>query len=119
MTPRRIQSFHINLLKKWIGPPPQDAHFVLPTAGDPSTLEKLVINKGLKDELTQELMETIQRYSPIFSDIPGHTCLVEHQINTTPGKHIRLRPYRIPEARRQDVKREVKEMLKLGVIRPS
>lgn len=26
MTPGRTQTFHINLLKKWIGPPPASAH---------------------------------------------------------------------------------------------
>lgn len=119
MTPRREQTFHINLLKKWRGSPPQAVHLVLPTSGNPSTLEKLVVNDALSGPQRLELQKTLLPFTSIFSDVPGLTNLVEHRIDTPEGKHIRTRPYRIPAARKTDIKREVSEMLQLGVIRPS
>lgn len=89
------------------------------TSGDPSTLGKLVVNDALSVPQRLELQKTLLPFTSIFSDVPGLTDLVEHRIETPEGRHIRIRPYRIPAARKTDIKREVTEMLKLGVIRPS
>ena len=73
----------------------------------------------LTDRQCQELVELIGRHRDVFSEVPGRTHLARHDIETEAYKKVRLRPYRIPEARRQAVKDEVRRMLELGVIEPS
>lgn len=55
----------------------------------------------------QELRELLWRNRDIFSDLPGRTSLIAHDIITEPGKVVRLRPYRIPEAKREAIRTEV------------
>ena len=64
-------------------------------------------------------MELVDQNQDVFSSEPGHTNLVQHHIITEPGKKVKLRPYRIPEARREAVRTEVKTMLEVGVIEES
>ncbi|KAJ8369543.1 hypothetical protein SKAU_G00095710 [Synaphobranchus kaupii] len=42
-------------------------------------------------------------FQDIFSTLPGQTALVEHQIRLAPGTVVNMRPYRVPEARRQAI----------------
>ena len=80
-------------------------------------------NVPLGDQLTprqrQELHELVARNQDIFATTPGHTTLIEHDIITEPGKRVKLRPYRVPEARRQIIPEEVQKMLGLGIIAES
>ncbi|XP_078501186.1 mitogen-activated protein kinase kinase kinase 3 isoform X1 [Lissotriton helveticus] len=119
MSPRRTQSFHINLLKKWLGSVPQPSHLVLPEVRPESTLESLPINPELTEGEKQALRDGLRSFSHLFSDTPGCTHLAEHEIHTAPGSIVKQRAYRIPAAKRADVRREVASMLELEVIRPS
>ncbi|KAJ8279240.1 hypothetical protein COCON_G00063060, partial [Conger conger] len=73
----------------------------------------------LTDRQRQDLREMVSRHTDVFSPLPGRTRLVQHDIVTEAGKKVRLRPYRIPEARRQAIREEVAKMLDLGVIEES
>jgi len=53
----------------------------------------------------QALTELVDQNRDVFSSEAGHTDLVQHHIITEPGKGVKLRPYRIPEARRDAVSR--------------
>lgn len=46
--------------------------------------------------------------SPVNQDTPGHTNLVQHSIITEPGNKVKLRPYRIPKARKEAIRSKVK-----------
>jgi hypothetical protein len=59
----------------------------------------------------QELTESVNRNQDMFSSEPGHTNLGQHHIITEPGKTVELRPYPLPEARRDAVRTEEKTML--------
>ena len=50
---------------------------------------------------------------------PGRTGMAEHVIDTGDSCPIRLHPYRVPHAYRDEVERQVTEMLEEGVIEPS
>ena len=50
---------------------------------------------------------------------PGKTNLVEYQIHTDSAPPLRLPAYRLPYAYRDRVKKELDDMLKLGIIEPS
>jgi len=49
-----------------------------------------------------------------------HTTKVEHEIITkTDSSSVNVRPYRLPEKHKIEVNRQIKEMLKQEIIRPS
>ena len=54
-----------------------------------------------------------------FSDIPGKTSMIEHKIEPTKNNPVRYRPYPLPYAMRENLKREIKDMLSFGIIRQS
>ncbi|XP_078504379.1 uncharacterized protein LOC144762951 [Lissotriton helveticus] len=119
VAPSKLQSYHINLLKKWLGPPPAEIHVADGAGSDSSTIDLLVHNEELQDRQQSELRMTLCTFQDVFSSRPGRTSMAEHCIDTPPGKKVRIKPYRVPEARRAAIKQEVEEMLRLGVIQPS
>ncbi|KAJ8359228.1 hypothetical protein SKAU_G00157530 [Synaphobranchus kaupii] len=54
----------------------------------------------------QDLQDLVNRNRDVFSGEAGHTNLIQHRIVTEPGKRMKLRPYRIPEARREAIAAE-------------
>lgn len=67
----------------------------------------------------QDLREIVLQHQDVFSELPGRTTAATHDITTEPGVTVRVRPYRIPEARWVAIQEEVDKMLKLGVIEES
>lgn len=81
--------------------------------------EEVSVSPDLNPQQRQEVMELVDRSKDVFSSVPGHTQMIQHEIHTVPGKIVQQRPYRIQEARREAIKEDVREMLKLGVIEES
>ena len=55
-----------------------------------------------------------------FSNNPGKTTLTKHEIHLEPyTRPIRLHPYHVSSSKSDAMKKEIDEMLKLGVIEPS
>uniref|UniRef100_A0A8C5M0U9 ribonuclease H n=1 Tax=Leptobrachium leishanense TaxID=445787 RepID=A0A8C5M0U9_9ANUR len=110
------QIYHLNLLKPW-----KDREVLV--AMRPSDLPLTKPEVNLSDTLSvhqkAEVNEFLRRNREVFSAIPGRTKIMTHDIITEPGKKACLKPYRVPEARRQAIEREVEKMLKLGVIEES
>ncbi len=116
---RRIyQIYHVNLLKKWYEP---ERCLI-------STLLSQVLSHGpveveMGAQLTptqkQDLQELVSQYSEVISLLPGRTTVVHHDIVTEPGRKVRLKPYRIPEAQREAICEEVRKMLDLNIIEES
>ncbi|MBN3286867.1 NYNRI protein, partial [Polyodon spathula] len=121
---KESQIYHVNLLKPW---KEREVHFISPVQeGEdfgPSIESESAIEVPMGEQLTpdqrEEVSNLIKMFSDVFSNVPGRTHLIEHAIITPPGLRVRQRPYRIPESRRDSVRREVECMLKLGVIEPS
>lgn len=112
------QIYHINLLKKWHA---RDALFggCLTTEKVSGSREDVQVSADLTPQQQQETLELVEQNRDVFSFEPGHTHVMQHEIHTIPGKVIHQRPYRIPEARREAIKEEVRKMLKLGIIEES
>ena len=115
---RGHQIYHINILKKWHASEPLTFPALF-TSASPQTIPPVPIGADLSPAQTQDLKELIARNQDRFSELPGRTRAIAHDIRTEPGKVVRQRPYRIPEARRVAIKEEVKKMLELGVIEES
>ncbi|XP_061098630.1 uncharacterized protein LOC133128839 [Conger conger] len=114
----RLQIYHVNLMKRWHEPPPAPTP-VLSAQWVPPPTPDVSIGEQLSSRQQQALRELVNRSRDIFSTMPGRTHLIAHDISTEPGKTVKLRPYRIPEARRHAIQEEVKKMLDLGVIEES
>ena len=68
---------------------------------------------------TRELESLLARFRSIFQSLPGHTTVTEHRIVTGGARPVRLPPYRIPHALRENVRQELEEMLEHGIIEHS
>lgn len=90
---RGEQIYHINLLKRWVEPANQVAALVVK--------EWAVVDLGTQCSAAQkkELEALVSSYSDVFSETPGRTDILCHEIRTPPGTIIRQWPYRVPEAR--------------------
>ncbi|XP_063281813.1 uncharacterized protein LOC134566029 [Pelobates fuscus] len=54
-----------------------------------------------------EVREFVLRNRDVFAPVPGKTHVIKHDIITEPGKRVNLKPYRIPEARKEAIKAEI------------
>ncbi|XP_062586907.1 uncharacterized protein LOC134248532 [Saccostrea cucullata] len=83
------------------------------------TISDLVFGHGLTQVQRQSLRDVCQKFSRIFTSKPGKCDVISHTIKTTSENPITQRPYRIPEAKKQEVKESLNEMLEQGLITPS
>ncbi|GFY06852.1 retrovirus-related Pol polyprotein from transposon 297 [Trichonephila clavipes] len=74
------------------------------------------LNKHLHNKQMDRLRELLNKYSKCFSNNPGLTNLVEHEIQVVSDQPIRTKPYRMSHRHNEIVKNEINRMLKLGII---
>ena len=67
----------------------------------------------------QELQSVVSEYKHIFTDLPGTTDLIKHHVNVTCSDPVRSKPYPIPYRLREMLKNDIRDMLRMGVIRRS
>ena len=83
------------------------------------SMEDINVNGELSDNEREQLMSLLNEFSDVFSYQPGRTALAEHKIFLKTERPVRQRAYRIPHSYREQVKEELREMERIGVIRPS
>lgn len=93
------------------------------TGSLPPHLEHLIEDtEGLSSEQKQRVRVLLWEYQDIFikdDEPPGRTTAIEHRILTKTDEAIKVRPRRMPLAKRQIAEDEVKKMLAQGIIEPS
>lgn len=90
-----------------------------PSLKQTQTHKDVVINPELNDDQKVELQCLLKKYSDTLTDVPGVTKVGHHDIVLSDSRPIKSRPYPLPHALRETVNKEIKEMLKLGVIESS
>ncbi|CAM5125192.1 unnamed protein product [Natator depressus] len=55
----------------------------------------------------------------MFSATPGRTKWAYHSIDTGNARPIRAQPYRVSPQAKTTIEQEIRDMLQMGVIRPS
>ena len=99
-----------------------------PELGEVPDLEGYRQREGVRDvklgdELPEDqrrvLKDLVRRYPDVFTDMPGETDVIQHQIRLTDDTPIRCKPYPLPYAMREELRNEVDTMLEMGVVRPS
>ena len=106
----KTKTYHVNMLKKYISREPE-GNVVTVASTDGATIAVAGQRRVLKD--------LVRRYPDVFTDMPGETDVIEHQIKLTDDTPIRCKPYPLPYAMREELRNEVDTMLEMGVVRPS
>ena len=83
------------------------------------TLQDVKLGIELTKTQQEEMMNTSSRHKEVFSDIPDKTIMIKHKIELTENNLVRSRPYPLPYAKRENFKKEIQDMLSLGIIRES
>lgn len=81
--------------------------------------EKAVISIKLPEQQREEMERLLEEFSDVLQNRPGRTDVAEHHIETDTASPVRQAPYRIPYAQREEMKKEVERMEKMGVVQPS
>ena len=74
---------------------------------------------GLNDTGLAEFLDLAQEFSSLFTEAPGTTNLVQHHINLTSNEPVKSKPYPVPYSMRESLKKDIDDMMKMGVIRES
>ncbi|GFS61217.1 retrovirus-related Pol polyprotein from transposon 297 [Trichonephila clavipes] len=74
------------------------------------------LNKHPHDKQMDRLRELLIKNSKCFSNNPGLTNLVEHEIQLVSDQPVRTKPYRMSHRQNEILKNEITRMLKLGII---
>lgn len=125
-----LQTFHINMLKKWHPPSVPEAsaaHFLFVRAvkEEEDLVEQyLPTEKGrqqldlthLNDRKREELLQILPHH--LFRQTPGRTEVVNHHIDLKNSTPLQQPVYRVPEWLLPILKKEL-DMMEMGVIKPS
>ncbi|XP_063601511.1 uncharacterized protein LOC134777606 [Penaeus indicus] len=130
----KAKLYHINMMKKFIKrediETPNvcqicvvDDDIVSDDTCDVSVMSNTVTNfnigADLKPDQIKGLRNLLDKYPDVFSDNPGLTSSVTHDIKLTTTEPVHRKPYAIPHHLIKPFEAEVQRMKELGVIEPS
>ncbi|KAK8769088.1 hypothetical protein V5799_014447 [Amblyomma americanum] len=79
-------------------------------------ISDLLSKAPLSPEQKTELHQLLQEFQGQFSERPGRTSVLTHDIELTSPEPVRSKAYRVSPRQRDIMEAEVKKMLQLGVI---
>ena len=82
-----------------------------------SNLEEKLCHLSPSEQST--LTQLINNYTEIFSDTPGYTNLIQHDVDVGDHSPIKQHPYRVSPAKLKLIHKEIKYMLDHNIIEPS
>lgn len=80
-------------------------------------LEKITQDSDLSTDQQSQLKELLWEFDECFTDRPGRTGLIEHDIELTSNEIVQRRPYRVSPRQREIFESELQRMLELGLFR--
>ena len=83
------------------------------------SIEDAATGPNLTDEQRTEFTDLANQFSNLFTEAPGTTELVQHHIELTSDEPVRSRPYPVPYSMRESLRKDIADMIKMGVIRES
>ncbi|CAN2391270.1 K02A2.6-like [Pristimantis euphronides] len=130
---KRQKVFHVNMMKahhEWgactflVCSAPEEGEAdvlldLLATAQDNRSLKDAEVNLQLSGDQESQLQRVLHPFLSAFTGKPGRTKLAVHHVDTTDNSPIRQSAYRVSLEVQADLKREIEEMLHLGVIQKS
>ena len=123
-----MKIFHINMLKKWNGPEPEE-HIVNLVIDEPEEIlcyqreRQEISDATYGEELTpaeiNQMKTLIRKFRTVTNREPGRTSLVKHKIITSNMPAIRQRPRRMVPDKKKEVMEELKALLETGIVEES
>ena len=83
------------------------------------SVEDFTTGPNLTDEQRTEFTDLAKQFTNLFTEAPGTTDLVQHHIKLTSDEPVRSRPYPVPYSMRESLRKDIADMIKMGVIRES
>ena len=77
----------------------------LPNLTPEESIHDIKINPDLSDQQKKELLDLVSEFADVITDIPGHTNLIEHDIKLTSNEPVRPKPYTVPFALHENIKK--------------
>ena len=134
----KVKTYHANLLKEYVTRKPQtlpqpvtpvcmaadtelnDSElFELNEVRHKERIEDIQYGQNLTKEQKEELQRLASEFPERFTPDPGTTDTIQHEVNLTSDRPVYSKPYRLPYHTREELKKDIKEMLDLGVVRES
>ena len=128
---KKLRVVHVNMMRRYI---PRISCFVSTQEGEEfenetvasfpesSSRQLTSLDVKLNDRLPEiqkvKIKNLLKKFDKIFSDIPGSTDVLQHQIRTINDEPINCVPYTVPQALAPMVQKEIEVALKLGIIEP-
>ena len=83
------------------------------------SIKDVATGDNLTDEQRAEFIDLASQFQSLFTEAPGSTSLAQHHIKLTSDQPVRSRPYPVPYSLRESLKKDITDMMKMGVIRES
>ena len=82
------QLYHVNILKQWKegGNPPDPAPLGLVARRE---VPVVPVGEDLSPAQKQDLADLVLQHQDVFSELPGRTSVIQHDIRTAPGIKVR------------------------------
>ena len=126
--------YHANLLKKWHSTDPsstllalyadngddlEEEYLELLDLSNPQEGPLQNVASNLTKDQEAELQQLLHNFPQVTGTKLGRTTVAEHTVDVGNATPIRQRPYRVPLAMRETVKKELDKMLELEVFQAS
>ena len=82
------------------------------------SVNDITIGENLSHEQRAEFMDLANEFQSLFTEAPG-TSLVQHHIKLTSDQPVRSRPHPVLYSLTESLKKDITDMMKMGVIRQS
>ena len=146
----KTRTFHANMLKKYVErPTSREPNQIVACAGSleleavnsddvemkieveddlplccplktSQTWKDVVIGSNLDEQQRRQVEDLLQRYSDVFSDLPGKCNLLEATISLEEDAvPFRQKPYPVPQALEKEMLVEIEKMKSMNIIEPS
>ena len=83
------------------------------------TVQDVQVSEHLTSVQTAQVTQLLERYKDVWTDKLGLTSLAEFEVRLTSSVLVKCKPYPLPHAKREVVKKEIDDMLVMGVIEPA
>ena len=80
------------------------------------SLDTLKLDDRITPQMKTSLFQILDKYRLVFTDIPGQTHLIEHEIRLTSEQPFKCALYRVPNSLEPVMKKEIETALQLGLI---
>ena len=81
------------------------------------SIEDVETGPNLTHEQWNEFTDLAKQFTNLFIEVPGATDLIQHHIKLISDESVRSRPYPVPYSMRESLRKDIGNMIKMGVIR--